>query len=272
VKYHASLLWELMKKYEAHELVQAIRVSSFMGDLSKAITPDNPKKGEVIEGVKLCIEELVKCCNEAELKVSALEAESLLKSLPILHKIPSVGVGASIETSISNIARTIEREMSLRTYFSFDDGEAKAWCASEIFGVAVSDAFRSTEYELEEESKCYATGRYTAAAFHLMRVLEVGLSALADSIGCDPNNKSWETILKNIQTELNNLSLKNPEGWKETEKFYSEISAHFRNLKNAWRNYTMHLHEHYDRERVEEMYVHVRGLMKVLSSRIKERA
>jgi len=128
----------------------------------------------------------------------------------------------------------IEDELSLRLYFSLEPFEARAWDANYLFGEDVSNRFPSTDFELQEETKCYATGRYTAAVFHLMRVLEVGLAALAANIGVDPENRTWEAILNGMQTKLNENTQTKPAGWKETEQFYSELMAHFRSTKNAW--------------------------------------
>jgi hypothetical protein len=103
-----------------------------------------------------------------------------------------------------------------------------------------------------------------------MRVLEIGISSLSKSIGANPDNKSWEQILQGIKSKLDENSKAKPEGWKDVEQFYSEFSAHFRNLKNAWRNYTMHVHVSYDKERAEEIFIHVRSVMKGLSAQIGE--
>ena len=195
--------------------------------------------------------------------MSVLAINSLLGLFNLSENV----VAESVVDAIWKTIKTVEDELSLRMYFSVEPSEAKNWGARRPFGDEVSSNFPSADFELEEYCKCVATNRYTASVFHLMRVLEVGMAVLARSIGADPDNKSWETILNAIQGRLKENSVAKPEGWKDTEQFYSELSAHFRNLKNAWRNYTMHVHEKYDKERTEEISVNVRAMIKQLAAK-----
>jgi hypothetical protein len=174
--------------------------------------------------------------------------------------------GQTLERASQSIATLLEDELSTRACFFMNSDDAELWSRNKPWDDDISDKFPSTDFELEEYAKCFAVGRYTASVFHLMRLLEIGLSALAESIGADPANRNWEQILQGIKKKLDENSGLKPPDWKKTEQRYSEISAHFRNLKNAWRNYVMHVHEKYDRERAEEIFVHVRAVMRMLAA------
>jgi hypothetical protein len=70
----------------------------------------------------------------------------------------------------------------------------------------LGDRFKIAHKDAEEAGKCLAFDRNTAAVFHLMRVMEVGLRELAKSLNdssLDPRaNPSWEKILERCDREL----------------------------------------------------------------------
>jgi hypothetical protein len=61
-----------------------------------------------------------------------------------------------------------------------------------------------------------------------------------------------------------------PKNWKADEKFYSEAIAHFRFLKDAWRNYSMHVFERYDENQAESAFNHTKAFMRQLATKLKE--
>jgi len=78
--------------------------------------------------------------------------------------------------------------------------------ASTLLGTDVNAAFPSAQPDVEHASKCFAFDRNTAVVFHLMRVMEVGLRALAASLNdpkLDPKkNPNWGAILRKCDEEL----------------------------------------------------------------------
>ena len=54
-----------------------------------------------------------------------------------------------------------------------------------LFGPDVFNNFSSANDDIDEAGKCLALGRGTACVMHLMRVLEVGLAALASALGAN---------------------------------------------------------------------------------------
>jgi HEPN domain-containing protein len=257
-----------MRSFDAHALCQKTRNLTATGDLIGAFAGGDIGKAEqYMPAFEKALREVEEECRKLNLEMSLLS----IKRMHELIALRSRNNPAHLcERAANGIVTTIHDELSLRFFFEMEGSEYKRWVGKRVFSDTVSDRFPSTDFELEEESKCYALGRYTAAVFHLMRVLEIGLNALAVNVGADPANKSWERVLKAIQDKIEENSRLKPPDWKNTEQFYSEVSSHFRNLKNSWRNYVMHVHEKYDKERAEEVFVHVRGLMKVLATRISE--
>ena len=76
--------------------------------------------------------------------------------------------------------------------------------SSPLFGANFDTKFPTQgAFELDEAAKCMALGRPTAAVFHLMRVMEVGIRATARCLGIPdplkPSDRSWGPILKTIR-------------------------------------------------------------------------
>lgn len=136
------------------------------------------------------------------------------------------------------------------------------------FGVNIKPARK----EIQEAGRCYAAGRNTACVLHLMRVLEVGLNALAIKFGVPFEHTNWDNIITPIEKKIKEIEatpnhLKPPK-WKDDRKFYSEVAAQFRFLKDAYRNYAMHVHETYDETDAREIYNHVSSVMRHLATKL----
>lgn len=134
---------------------------------------------------------------------------------------------------------------------------------------ATLDKFPSTMLEVEEASKCFALGRYTACVFHAMRTLEAGLNVLADEFGVSTAKANWHNILDVIGSEINKKSQDLGANWPD-QQFYSEAALEFRHFKNAWRNHVMHLRLTFDEERARKINDHVRDFMTHLSTKLSE--
>lgn len=113
----------------------------------------------------------------------------------------------------------------------------------------IRDKFPNACFEIEECSKCLALGRHTAAVFHAMRVMELGLAALARHLVTpDPvkaSDRNWGNILNAVKTKIDEkwpvkARLPGTEGTR-MEALYVTIDA----VKNPWRNSTMHVERTY---------------------------
>lgn len=143
--------------------------------------------------------------------------------------------------------------------------------AAPLFGDLVELSFPSASPEIQEAGKCFALGRYSATVYHLMRALEVGLQCMAKPHGVTFINTNWQNVLDQIEKHVNAMSsVTHGPDWKTQQQFFSEACVHFRMLKNAWRNYAMHLHERYDEERALEIWQSVRAFMRHLAKELQE--
>jgi hypothetical protein len=105
-----------------------------------------------------------------------------------------------------------------------------------------------------------------------MRILEIGLRALAATLKIPFDNKPWNYVIEVADKRVKHVreAKRKPKNWKQNEKFYSEAIVHFRFIKDAWRNYSMHVYERYDGEQAGSVFSHTRAFMRNLSTKLKE--
>jgi hypothetical protein len=136
---------------------------------------------------------------------------------------------------------------------------------------SVLAAFPSAARDVECAGKCIALDQGDAVVFHSMRILERGLNALAKRFDVSFNNTNWQQIIDQVEKEIRAISSKtNGPQWKEEEKFYSEAAMTLRWLKNAWRNYCMHVYETYEPREAGDIFYHTRTFMAHLATKLHE--
>lgn len=181
-----------------------------------------------------------------------------------------IGAITSWRDDIIKLKETFVEELSNRFVMVLPSSKTGYFDgSSNTFPSNVRNAFPSADYDMTEGNKCFALGRYTAAVFYLMRTLEVGLNVMGTSLDLTiaPN---WHQAITKIQDEIESRSYATHPDWRNDEPFYSEAAAHFRLVKNAWRNHTMHTKERYDEERAQDIFNGVSAFMRHLATKLSE--
>ena len=183
----------------------------------------------------------------------------------------------ALADAYKDINRTLKRELTLVTLLSLDTKE-QAWFEPRepLFGPDFANKFRTKgAFELDEATKCIALGRPTATVFHLMRVLEVGIHALAACLDIPdpirPAERNWGIILRKIMRE--GIEKKWPDAKDRMcvdALLMESLHASSDSIKNPWRNETMHVEGKYTDDEAEHIFVSVRGFMTKLASRMDE--
>ena len=147
--------------------------------------------------------------------------------------------------------------------------------SEDLFGAPVAIGFLKAKEDIAEAGKCLALGRATATVFHCMRVVEVGLQALAVHLNVKLKNdrpleyEDWQHILTAIDKKIMDLRAAKTAENQESIQFYSEVAAQFRYFRDAWRNHVSHARETYDLLQSESIFGQVREFMQDLAKRIK---
>lgn len=178
---------------------------------------------------------------------------------------------SELKRGCDELHRRIIDEISDNLFLFIPKSHVGLYNADKLFGNDVEQAFPSTSYDTKEAGKCLSLRRNTAAVCHLMRVLEFGLRALAKQLKVPFDNKPWNYVIEVADKRLKKVreAKRKPKNWKQDEKFYSEAIAHFRFIKDAWRNYSMHVYERYDEEQAESVFNHTRAFMRHLATKLK---
>lgn len=127
------------------------------------------------------------------------------------------------------------------------------------------------ENEMDRAAKCFAFGQHTACVFHLMRISEAGVRALAKAVGYDwEQSPNWGKFYRQYDAQLATNPTKHTEPWLSHAEFLESVGGNLRAVKDAWRNNTMHLEKTYDEEQAKHLLAVVPSFMKQLASQVDE--
>jgi hypothetical protein len=176
-----------------------------------------------------------------------------------------------VRSTVEHLAVVLQQELS-RHFFAYIDLEKakymKSWdefirdppCGHEAAG-----AFPDSLRDVMLAGNCFACGFDDACAYHLMRVLEKGLEALASVFSEPFKYENWHTVIERLESRIRKMDPSFGPDWKTRQKFYSEVACEFMFFKDAWRNHVMHGREEFDPERAKNVYEHVCEFMKRLA-------
>ncbi|HZM05087.1 MAG TPA: hypothetical protein VFC44_18975 [Candidatus Saccharimonadales bacterium] len=149
-----------------------------------------------------------------------------------------------------------------------------------VFGADLYQKFETARMDIKEAGNCLALELNTAAVFHLMRIIEYGLRAIASALrvktekpieSCD-----WGQLIRatrnHIQTrrkEFGNGS-KPKKGEKDALNAYETLIDHANVFRFYWRNNTMHSRSVYSNKEAEGVYDQVKEFMDRLAQQLSK--
>lgn len=138
-------------------------------------------------------------------------------------------------------------------------------------------AFPSAVNEIEEGIDCYGLEHNAACVFHMMRVAELGMRALARERGVSfPNHPlewaEWENVIDQIDFKAKTATAGMPRGPQRdaARAFYTAAVAQLRAFKET-RNRIMHMRGSFDELDAQRAINQVRDFMNGLSAKIGEK-
>lgn len=138
--------------------------------------------------------------------------------------------------------------------------------------------FPQAGVDIEEASRCWACSRYTAAVFHSVQIVEIGLIDLGAFIGVNDPMSGWtavsQRLKKIIDTKYQDLS----EFEKANRPFLEQLQGTVESLKNAWRNKISHAYgkltvmsgAEFHPDVAEEILIATRAFMRRLAEGLPE--
>lgn len=126
--------------------------------------------------------------------------------------------------------------------------------------------FAKSIEDSEEAGKCFALARYTACMFHLMRIMERGVQRLGKKlkVTIDVEEKDWGVISSHINGALRRLPNSTPQERKAHAR-YAKAAVYLDNVREAWRNPTMHPKKTYTEEEAQDTFSFVKQYMEHLA-------
>jgi hypothetical protein len=183
----------------------------------------------------------------------------------------------SVNRRTQDVNRTLRRELTQAKLVVLSDQE-RLWFdpPAPLFGDRFEARFQTKgAFELDEAAKCLALGRPTAAVFHLMRLLEVGIQALAACLGIPdpikPAERNWSIMLDKVMDD--GIKAKWPTAaarMRPNCKVFEELHASLDAVKNPLRNATMHVENKYTDAEADHIFALVKGFMMKLADRMDE--
>jgi hypothetical protein len=182
----------------------------------------------------------------------------------------------SLFADMGSLSRLISREMTADLYIYIPPQKAAHWATTRnahLFGEKVSVAFPSARFDIASAGICAAVGLSTAAVFHLMRALEVGLAAIGNVFDVSLEHRSWGPAIDELDRKIREMDRgewRTRGDWKDQQLFYSQAISHLDVVRAAWRNHTMHGRSQYTEEMAAQILANVRAFMQSLAERLSE--
>lgn len=250
----AWTLWDIMHNFDSAYFFKLSRLlekmSAFHGESS------SPILGETAGALKELVEEIRTPLHEVDLQMPLFLLDRLIVSLD-REQLKEI----DLAYLVNELAMRIEDELKTAIVLQIPRERSKYYGEKQLFGLEVSARFPDVSDDLEEASNCIAVDRYTAAVFHVMRVLEVGLQALASKLSISlAKDRNWQSILNDVKGAVNRL----PRSSREEKGFLAKCSAahaHLQAVKDAWRNDVMHPRASYSEYQAIDIIDNSRALM-----------
>ncbi len=140
-----------------------------------------------------------------------------------------------------------------------------------LFGFDVEAQFvEGVNADIADAGRCIALEQWTAAVFHLMRVLEHGLRQFAQLVEASfPTSielENWKNIIDVIEKQIRAIEQQPKSAQTSaTLQFYSNAANHFWYFKEASRNHVAHSRATYDEREALRVYNAVKDFMEQLA-------
>jgi len=267
-------LWQIVNNFKVDDLTAGIVELENNQCLCKSFREQHgggfPAPEPLVQAAKKSFQEIELLCDEIGLD----HARAQINVIGIKLNYP-MDI-SSLLTNLENAETTLLRETWERKFLYINEDCSLFVDNPNLLGAEVVEAFPSAKDDIREAGNCLAAECTTSAVFHLMRVAEYGLRALAKDRRIKvPRGAlelaTWEDIIQRLETAEQKI-----QGYPKTLareaqfEFYHGAMMEFKRFKNKFRNRLMHARDSYDRHQARSALDHVGDFMKILASRISE--
>ena len=187
-----------------------------------------------------------------------------------------------LEALIRQLRESLAADFESHVYFQIPVGRRNLIEPdAPLFGHAVQTRYPGASRDIAAAGRCLALDEWTAAVFHLMRVVEYGLKDMARRLRLPFPRKPLDfqemgTIIAKLEEKIEDLrkgagshTLKPRAVARKLKavETYSKAAQQFWFFKEAWRNHVMHARATYDEAEAFKVYEAVKHFMQELALR-----
>jgi hypothetical protein len=201
---------------------------------------------------------------------TAVEAAGMTRLLPQIGRIEGK-VGKiwenDLEPDLRNLGEAIRDELKGAYFLHVQAADIGLYGQPAGFGEKVSERFTEATDDIEAAGNCLAVGEATASVFHLMRVMELGVRALARCLkvrAIDPETANWNVIVDHVNVAINKLPTRT-KAMKARKAELAGASAALNSVRIATRNEVMHPKQMYTMEQARDVFQATRLFMRHLA-------
>jgi len=260
-------LWDIVNQFDLREFARINGLLSFnmaSAEASQSVTVQTGPLAALFR-------DLVKFCKTCDFDtcrdIAAVTADRLSRK--------DTEFRAVIAEQARNIETLLSRDMYDRKFLWIASTRSAFVDNDSLFGEPVRNAFPSAREDIRQAGNSFAVGSSTAAVFHLMRVAEYGLRALAKRLRVSVTHKGravplqladWEKIITAIKNKIAAVRIL-PAGIKRQQQLelYSDAGDHCTFMKDIWRNNVSHTRKPYTDKESEAALERVRAFMLFLA-------
>jgi hypothetical protein len=200
------------------------------------------------------------------------------KTLRLINKGKKLPKAGEIHHALKELQTAIKNEISSRKFVMIESQKTDFLEQENLFGKLVGKKFPSAAADIKAAGNCLAMDLNTSAVFHLMRVVEYGLRALAKKLNIpipadELEYAQWQTIIDQIYKsvkDLTNSAPGSPKEKSELREFYNGVMSEFSGFKDVWRNNIMHTRGKYNESEAKGVFERVRDFMQRLAPMVSD--
>jgi len=274
-------LLDIMKELDTYDLSLTLHSMYAQIDLLRADIRNgsrDPIEGENLTTLKSLFDRFEKYAEK--IGFNDLQGTVRTAQSAFMHDRSTTAHGALAH--VEQIQGAFYRDITERRFIPVEAGMSQFVESSALFGEAVSTVFPAAGDDIREAGNCLAVENSTAAVFHLMRAVEVGLVSLAYhfKIRKGRHNKKyvpienldWQGILQKIEIVVTKKTNGIRRG-KAKDAFssrYQGILMEIRGFKDAFRNQVSHARVVYSQPEAMRLKGHVERFMVDLCKDVKQ--
>lgn len=278
-------LLEIMNKFKLKDLATVLMsLESVESKLRATIVLKNPGGliGEASTTVSDVLRSILaftsKTTESASNKNRLFESGYLAADTACQYITPSLSVSALV-VYVQNVRLGLCRDIAEHE-FLYVPKDKLQFLEPNIFGEPVAKMFKKASNDIRASGECLAADCSTASVFHLMRVAEYGLRAIARKLNVKLTHKGvsqpiefadWNDVITGIKNKISHTR-KLPRSKRKEQNlvFYSDLADQCEYIKDIWRNTISHTRRPYCTAEAVGILTRVRGFMKTIATDMRK--